>query len=91
MASSCNHFRVFFISLTLSSQTGIFSYFRISYDVSFDWQLKARNSDTVQGSSYLFTARCRFRHWMASCCNHFRFFFISLALSSQSGILYIFV
>jgi hypothetical protein len=86
MTSCCNHFRVFFISLGLSSHSGIFLYFHVACDVSFDWQLKARKSDTVTGSNELFTAGCRSRRLMASCCNHFRESFISLGLSSQSGI-----
>jgi hypothetical protein len=85
MASCCNHFRVSYISLGLSSQIWIFLYFRVVCNVSFDSQLKAPKSDTVEGSNELFTAGCRSRRLMASCCNHFRVFFISLGLSSQSG------
>jgi hypothetical protein len=86
MASCCNHFPIFFVSLALSSQSGIFLYRSVAWDVSFESQLEAPKSDTVRGSNELFIARCRSRRWMASCCNHFRIFFVSLALSSQSGI-----
>jgi hypothetical protein len=86
MASCCNHFRIFFVSLALSSQSGIFLYRSVACNVSFDMQLEAPESDTVRGSNELFIGRCRSRRWMASCCNHFRIFFVSVAKSSQSGI-----
>jgi hypothetical protein len=84
MPSCCNHFRDFFISLGLSSQSGICLYFRGACAVSFDLHLKARISDTVRGSSDLFTVGCRSHRWMASCYNYFQVFFLSLALSSQT-------
>jgi hypothetical protein len=86
MASCCNHFRIFFVSLALISQSGIFLYRSIACDVSFDSELEAPESDTLRGSNELFIGRCRSRWWMASCCNHFRIFFVSLALRSQCGI-----
>jgi hypothetical protein len=86
MASCCNHFRIFFVSLTMTSQSGIFLYPIVAFDVSFDLQFEAAESDTLRGSNELFIGRWRSRQWMASCCNHFRIFFISLAMSSQSGI-----
>jgi hypothetical protein len=89
MASCCNHFRILFTSVALSSQSGIFLYFSVVCEVSFHWQLEARKSDTVQGSYELFTARCCSRQWMASCYNHFRVFFISMALSSPTAFFYI--
>jgi hypothetical protein len=82
MASCCNHFRIFFVSLAFNSQNGIFLYRSVACEVSFDLQLGAPESDTVRGSNELFIGRCRSRQWMASCCNHFRIFFVSLALSS---------
>jgi hypothetical protein len=84
MASRCNRFRVFFISLALSSQNDIILYQHVVCDVSFDWQLEAHKSDTVRGSYDLFTAGCRFRRWMASCCNHFGVFFISRKEGSKT-------
>jgi hypothetical protein len=86
MASCCNHFGIFFISLALSSQSGIFLYPSVACDVSFDSQLEAPESDTVGGSNDLFIGRCRSRRWMASCSNHFRIFFLSVALIFESGI-----
>jgi hypothetical protein len=86
MASCCNHFRIFFVSLDMSSQSGIFLYRSVAFDVSFDSELEAAESDTVGGSNELFIGRWRSRRWMASSCNHFGIFFISLAMSSQSGI-----
>jgi hypothetical protein len=86
MASCCNHFRVSFISLGLTSQSGIFLYFRVACDDSFDWQLQARKSDTKPGRNELFTAGCRSRRLMASCCNHFCVSYVSLGLSSQIWI-----
>jgi hypothetical protein len=86
MACCCNHFRIFFVSLALSSQSGIFLYCSVAFEVSCDSQFEAPESFTVRGSIELFIARCRSRWWMACCCHHFRIFFVSLALSSQSGI-----
>jgi hypothetical protein len=86
MASCCNHFRILFISLALSSQSRIFLYRSVACDVSFDSQLEAPKSDTVRGSNDLFIGRSRPHRRMAFCCNHFRIFFVSLALSSQSTI-----
>jgi hypothetical protein len=86
MASDCNHFGVFFIALALSSQSGIFLYQNVACNVSFDWQLGPHKSDSIRGSYGNFTVGCRSRRWMASCFNNFRAFFISLALSSPSGI-----
>jgi hypothetical protein len=74
------------VSLALSSQSEIFLYPSVACDVSFDSQLEAPKSDTVRGSNELFIGCCRSRRCMVSCCNHFRIFFVSLALSSQCWI-----
>jgi hypothetical protein len=86
IASCCNPFPLFFISLAWSSQTRIFLYYIVACDVRFNWQLEPHKSDIIRLSYELFTAHCRSRGWMASCFNNFPIFLISLALSSQCGI-----
>jgi hypothetical protein len=50
IASCCTHFRVFLISPGFNFQSGIFLYFRVACNVSFDWQLKASNPILYQGA-----------------------------------------
>jgi hypothetical protein len=76
------------MSLALSSQNWIFAYQNVACNVSSDWQLENHKSDTVRGSYELLTGGCRSCRRLASWCNHFRAFFISLASSSQNRIFF---